>query len=175
MVRLGAWVRVPPGAFKMEKSKLAKLKQEYEKIRKKYNLPSFKQLNEDFDIERITKKETELLTREVRWRITEKVSSAMRFLELFLNPATAPLFILSALKGIGAEARKLIEKSYNELVELEIASLNLDLAYDERSEAKFIKDAVERWVILSSNIKEVNRALGEALNLKEKTKKDYFG
>lgn len=159
----------------MEKSKLEKLKQEYEKIRKKYNLPSFKQLNEDFDIERITKKETELLTREVRWRITEKVSSAMRFLELFLNPTSAPLFILSALKGIGAEARKLIEKSYNELVELEIASLNLDLAYDERSEAKFIKDAVERWAILSSNIKEVNRALGEALNLKEKTKKDYFG
>ncbi len=159
----------------MEKSKLARLKQEYEKLRKLYSLPSFKQLNEDFDIERIARKETELLAREVRWRLSEKISSAMRFLELFLNPAAAPLFILSALKGIGAETRKLIEKAYHELVELEVISLSLDLAYDEKNEAKFIKDVAKRWSALSSNINEVNRALGEALHLKEKTKKDYFG
>lgn len=159
----------------MEKSKLAKLKQEYEKLRKPYSLPSFKQLNEDFDIEKIAKRETELLAREIRWRISERIASAMKFLELFLNPAAAPLFILSALKGIGAEARKLIEKAYHELVELEVISLSLDLAYDEKNEAKFIKDVAKRWPALSSNINEVNRALGEALNLKERTKKDYFG
>jgi len=159
----------------MEKSKLARLKQEYEKLRKLYSLPSFKQLNEDFDIERIARKETELLAREVRWRLSEKISSAMRFLELFLNPAAAPLFILSALKGIGAETRKLIEKAYHELVELEVISLSLDLAYDEKNEAKFIKDVVKGWSALSSNINKVNKALCEALHLKEKTKKDYFG
>lgn len=159
----------------MEKSKLARLKQEYEKLRKLYSLPSFKQLNEDFDIERIARKETELLAREVRWRISERIASAMKFIELFLNPAAAPLFILSALKGIGAETRKLIEKAYHELVELELASLNLDLEYDEKSEAKFIKDVVQRWPALRSSIKQVNKALSEALRLKGKTKKDYFG
>lgn len=175
MVRLGAWVRAPPEAFKMEKSKLAKLKQKYEGLRKLYNLPTFKQLNEDFEIERIAKKETELPVREIRWRLSGKIEAAMRFLELFLNPTTAPLFILSALKGIGAETRKLIEKTYNELVELEIVSFNLDLSYDEKNEAKFIKDVAQRWHTLSSGIKEINKALSEALNLKEKTKKDYFG
>lgn len=162
----------------MEKSKLsdlAKLKQEYEKLRKLYKLPDFKQLNEEFGIERIAKRETELLVREVRWSMSKKIADATGFLELFLNPTNAPLFILAALKGIGAETRKLIEEAYNELVELNIVSLNLDLAYDEKNEAKFIKDVAQRWPVLSSNIKEVNKALGEALHLKEKTKKDYFG
>jgi len=159
----------------MEKSKLTELKQKYEELKKLYNLPSFKQLNENFEIERIAKKETELLVREIRWRLSGKIEAAMRFLELFLNPTTAPLFILSALKGIGTETRKIIEKTYNELVELQIVSLNLDLSYDEKNEAKFIKDVAQRWSALSSDIKEVNRALSEALHLKEKTKKDYFG
>ena len=45
---------------------LDKLKKEYEKLRKKHNLPSFNELNKDFSIERVCEIETDFLLKEVR-------------------------------------------------------------------------------------------------------------
>ena len=51
---------------------LEELKKEYEKLKKKHNLPIFKGMNEDFEIEKLQEKETELLLREVRRIMIEK-------------------------------------------------------------------------------------------------------
>ena len=45
---------------------LEQLKKDYEVIRKKYNLPGFKELNEDFYIEEIAESETDILLRKIR-------------------------------------------------------------------------------------------------------------
>ena len=44
---------------------LKKLKEEYKKIQKKYDLPSFEELNSDFSIEKAADTETEYLIREI--------------------------------------------------------------------------------------------------------------
>ena len=42
-----------------KESQLNEVKKNYEKFQKKYNLPSFKNLNEDFQIEKIAENETD--------------------------------------------------------------------------------------------------------------------
>ena len=83
-------------------SSLEKLKKDYEKLQKKYKLPSFQQLNEEFEIERIAEHETDILLREIRKAITEKAVAFLRFLEFLINFSAAPFFLLSVIKHLVA-------------------------------------------------------------------------
>ena len=90
---------------------LSRLKKEYEKLRKKHNLPSFNELNKDFSIERVCEIETEFLLREIRKYMSDKIFNYLRFVELILNPVNSPMFIFSIMKNIGEEEkRKILEK-----------------------------------------------------------------
>ena len=161
--------------IKMEKTGLSALKHEYEKKRKKYNLPTFSKLNETFDIEKIADKETDFLVREIRRVISEKAAHILRFFELFLNPAGAPLFIMSALKDMDSSVGQVIEKIYKELTELEINSLELDLDYSEKNEAKFINNVMKEWSKFQNSIKIVTNELRKAIHSENSRKKGYFG
>ena len=68
---------------------LKDLKKEYSDLAEKYKLPSFKELNENFEIEKIDK-DTEILLRDVRKVMMEKIVNSLGFLEMFLNPMNAP-------------------------------------------------------------------------------------
>jgi len=66
---------------------------------------------------------------------------------LILNPAEAatPLFVFAILKEIKPETRNAIEKFYKELSVYELLSLNLDIQYNEKEEAKFVNDFAKKW------------------------------
>ena len=69
-----------------EESKLKKLKENYSIIQKKHSLPKFEELNENFFIEKLAEVETDLLIREVRRLMGDKLVNYMRFVENLLNP-----------------------------------------------------------------------------------------
>src|SRR3990172_1829037 len=88
---------------------LEQLKKEYEKLQRKYNLPSFKEMNEDFHIEKIAENDTELLPVEIRRWMWEKFSNYMRLLEGILNPVNVPMFILIFKKTLIQKKRKIFQ------------------------------------------------------------------
>ena len=84
---------------------LGQLKKEYEKLQKKHNLPGFKEMNEDFYIEKIAEIDTELLLTAIRRWIWEKFSNYMRLLEGIINPVNVPMFFFSeSISASKAEA-----------------------------------------------------------------------
>ena len=155
--------------------KLKRLKENYEKLAKQYRLPGFKELNEEFEIEKIAEKETELLLRHVRRCMLEKIAAVSRFFELILNPTEANLLILSLLKDTSAETKKKIEKLYKEISLIEIASIDLDLDYNEKNEARFILDVSKDWKKLKVGLKDVSKQLGASWHIKEMVSEGYFG
>ena len=154
--------------------KLEKLKKDYEILAKQYRLPSFRELNEEFEIEKIAEKETELLLRHVRRCMLEKLAAVSRFFELMLNPTEANLLILSLLKDISAETKKKMEKIYRELSYIELEAVELDLDYSEKNEAKFIVEVSKDWKTLKSGLKDISKQLDTKLQAKEKSG-NYFG
>src|SRR3989338_10563218 len=106
----------------MEKSGvgLDKLKEDYGKIQKKHKLPSFKELNEDFHIDKIAEAETEILIREVRKFVGDKLANYMRFVENLINPVNAPMFVFSMIKLLDNDDKKKLSDIYKELVKIEI-------------------------------------------------------
>ena len=159
-----------------EESKLEKLKKDYRILEGKHNLPSFEKLNEDFHIEKIAEFETEILIREVRKFMGDKMLNYMRFIENLLNPVNVPMFIFSIIKLLDAEEKKEFSEIYKELMKKEIRFIELDLEFDEKKEAEFIKNAYEFWQGIKKDILKIMDKINKKWDNKfDVNSKGYFG
>ena len=159
-----------------EESKLAKLKENYKELQKKYDLPGFNELNEDFNIEKIAESETEILIREVRKFMGDKMMNYMRFIENLLNPVNVPMFIFSIIKLLDAEEKKGLSEIYKELMKKEIQFIELDLEFDEKKEVEFIKTAYEFWQGIKKDMLKIIDKINKKWDYKfGANNKGYFG
>ena len=160
----------------MKEGQLEKLKQQYSVLQKKYKLPLFTELNHDFDIEKLQERESEHLLKLIRITIIEKLANVVRFLELLMNPTEGPtpMFMYALLKSINSEVRKDIEMLYKEFSKVELASLSLDLYYDEKNEAKFVSEAFNLWCKEKVRFKRIMNKLGMTWD-KEIMERNYLG
>ena len=155
---------------------LKKVKEEYKKLEKKYDLPSFSDLNKDFNVERTAEVETDFLLREMRRFISDKVSNYLRFVESLLNPQAGSLFIFSIIKTLNMDDKKLLEKVYKEIIEIEIKIIEVDVEYNEEKEAEFIKETYRKWQAIKKDILEIHGIIRDRLGSKfEANNKGYFG
>ena len=160
----------------MAKGDLERIKGQYAVLQKKYKLPSFDELNNDFDIEKLQERESDHLLKLVRMTIIEKVAAIVRFLEVFLNPSEAPtpLFIYALLKNTKIEVRKEIEVLYKELSRVELSSISLDIDHDEKEEAIFVAEFYKMWLRDKTKLKEITMKLGMNWN-KDSKVRNYLG
>ena len=113
-------------------SKLADFKKEYSKLQKKYSLPPFEKLNEDFGVEKAAEAETDFPIREIRKIISEKAYSYLLLVETFMNPANAPVSIMSVAKSFGVEERGKLGEIYKKLVKSEFHLISVDIEFSEK-------------------------------------------
>jgi hypothetical protein len=155
-------------------TKLKDFKEEYEKLRKEHNLPSFKEMNEDFDIEKIDR-ESETLLRAVRKVAMEKVVSTIGFIEMLFNPQNSPRMYHKYLQTISSGDRELLEKIYFNLADLILVALDAEMEYDERREADTINKIFKKWSELKPDLKVIFKNLKNPQEFNEKKTKSYFG
>ena len=129
----------------MSEKTLAELKRDYLEVQLKHNLPSFQELNQDFQIEKIAEYETDILIREIRKFVAEKLSNYMKFVEMLINPVNAPMSIFSLIKSIGQDDKKKLSEIYEKLVKNEIEIVELDLSFSEEKEVRYIKNSNILW------------------------------
>lgn len=159
-----------------KESSIAQLKEEYSKIQKKHSLPSFKEMNEDFQIEKIVEIETEYLIREVRKHVSEKLAHYMRFVEVILNPTNVPMFVFSLVKAITNEEKNKLIQIYKKLSKIEVDLIELDLVFSEDKEAEFIKNSCKMWKEMRSELLSVIEVIRKNWDNKSDGKtKGYFG
>jgi len=147
----------------------------YNELKQKHGLPEFKILAEDFDIEKITEKESNFLIREIRRTINEKLSAYMHLFETLINPSAPPMFIFSVLRGIREEDKESIKEIYKKLSRLQIEVMKLDTIYSEREEVEFVKDTFAEWQDLKKTIYKIIENLDENVEKEDNSKKrSYF-
>ncbi len=159
-----------------KENNLEKLKKDYAKLQKKYGLPSFKDLNEDFPIDKAAESETDIPIREIRKNIADKMMGYLRFTETLLNPVNAPMFIFSIIKTLGPEEKKHISEIYKKLAKNEIKLIETDVEFSEKKEAEFIKNSYEIWREMKKNILKILKLIEEKWDNKFETgTRGYFG
>lgn len=160
-----------------EISSLEELKKDYKVFEKKYSLPSFTYLNEEFSIEKISETETDLLLKEIRRYIAEKIIHYSNFIEAILNPSNQSLFIFSFIRSMNPENKEIINNIYKKLSRIRLNLIKIDTIYSEEKEAEFIKYTVQKWDEIKEDLlrifEEVEKNFGET-NQNKNSIKDYF-
>ncbi|MDD5192240.1 MAG: hypothetical protein PHH54_05875 [Candidatus Nanoarchaeia archaeon] len=151
------------------------VREEYNQFKKKYDLPEFNKLNEVFDIEDLIEYESEFLLRRIRKIISERISGYLRFFEIILNPSNSPIFFFKIIKKLNNDDREKLNKIYERFGNLEIGLIKLDLDYDEKKEAEFIKDIFNVFSEIKPDILSVIDKMLDGGSREEKDKSSYFG
>jgi len=161
----------------MEKEyNLENLKKDYKKIQKKYDLPDFEKLNEDFQIEKVIEVKTDFLIREIRKFMADKFSNYLRFIEAILNPVNVSMFIFSVIKSIGVEEKNKLTDIYKNLAKIEVRLIELEVKFIEEKEADFIKESYNIWQKIKEDLLNVVGVIKENWdNKSEVNGKGYFG
>ncbi|MFH1431333.1 MAG: hypothetical protein ABIG37_02595 [Nanoarchaeota archaeon] len=155
---------------------LDELKKQYEEFKLKYELPSFEELNHDFEIEGLQEKETDMLSKEIRRCLADRNASYLRFIDTFQNPTSAPMFFFTLIKNINEYEKKILNEMYLELGKFEFKSITLDNEYDEQKDAEFIKEFYGFWQELKKKFKKIMIGFEESWERKvEKKDKGYLG
>ena len=152
------------------------LKEKYDELKVKYDLPEFYELNKLFDIEDVDT-ETDFLLRRIRRVITERIAGYSRFVDVILNPSNAPVFFFNLIKKIDNGKKQAITEVYEILGNLEMEIIILDLDYSEKKEAEFIKKVIDLFdKRIKKDLLEVVKSLGAvSLDDKKETSRSYFG
>lgn len=154
--------------------KIKELKEKYGVLAKKYKMPSFEELNENFEIEAI-RKESEMLLRVIRKVMMAKITNFLNFIEMIQNPVNAPRFYFAYIKAMSSEDKRELEKIYGELADVYLEALDLEVSYDEKSEAEMADKIYKSWDKIKPRFRKIiagMKGAGSAGNSREKT---YFG
>ena len=125
---------------------LETFKKDYAVLKEKYSLPSFQELNQEFEIEDLSETETDFLLRLIRKSLSEKTAFFSKFIEVIINPGEGgSLFAFSMAKSLAQEDRKALSEIYEKISKLQLESIKRDIAYSEKEEAIFIKKIYSFW------------------------------
>ncbi|RMD67897.1 hypothetical protein D6817_00220 [Candidatus Pacearchaeota archaeon] len=154
---------------------LKDLKKEYEKLAKKYSLPKFEELNNEFEIERFDK-QTEILARVVRRIAIDKIYYFNNFIEsVTLNPMNAPRFYLPYVRNLTDSDKQKISKVYSEFAKLILASIECEALNDEKRDAELVKEIYKVWMEHKQIIGEVISAMRFGKNETKQKEGSYVG
>ena len=161
---------------KKDFSCLNELKEKYEVLREKYDLPSFYELNKVYDIEELDC-ESDFMLRKIRRFMSEKLAGYMRFIEVLLNPSNSPIYFFKLIKKLDESDREALNVMYDSLGKIEVETISLDLNYSEEKESEFIK---KLYKMFNDEIREkllgVLKKLGNGENeIKKDVNGSYFG
>ncbi len=153
---------------------LKELKKNYSILAKKYKLPSFENLNENFEIDKIDR-ETETPLRLIRKVMMEKLVNSMGFLDLLLNPVNAPRMYVSYSRSLSIEDRKVIDEIYSILGDVSLSSLELEIDSSEKKEAEIIKRICSAWESVKPKFRKIMTNMKKPNKVIAKKDKTYFG
>ena len=150
------------------------MKKKYEVLAKKYKLASFKDVTEQFELEKIDI-DSDCFPRIVRKTMMDKVVNSLSFLDMLLNPVNAPRIYLPFIKSMTQDDKKIIEKLYDVFAELSLACLSLELSYTEKKEADMIKKIYDKWESIRPDFIVLMEKIAKPQNSVSRKEKSYFG
>ncbi len=159
-----------------EKQDKKKLSEIYETYKKKFNLPEYENLIEDFEVDKVDSEDEKFLVRNCRRVIGEKINAYLHFFEVLINPSSPPVYIYTFLKNLDEKSKNSIKEIYKLLSKTQVKLMQLDTIYNEKLEAEFISKFFKDWQNSKKEIYEIMKSLENSFeNNSEIGKRSYLG
>ncbi|MDP4039184.1 MAG: hypothetical protein Q8P57_01215 [Candidatus Pacearchaeota archaeon] len=153
------------------------IKKKYGVLKKKYNLPSFDEVDSDFGIGKIENFSGDIL-KEIRGAMMEKVVHYVRLMEMMISPSqNSPVFMVF-LREINEENKSIMNKVLKSFVGLELSAFRLDIDSKQTKEAEQINKIFTAW---NNSKKDLNKLIDmmesnwNGVQKENKSYRGYFG
>ena len=145
------------------------IEEKYNELRKKYNLPEFKEL--DFELEISDLEATNFLLRIIVRKIAEKLDFYASLLEEILQPDTSNLYAMHETRYFDEIEKEKMYNLYRKLMDYSRQSVIVALEHNERSEGEFISNFLNEWKDLRQElmiyVKKMKSSWGPETYMKE--------
>jgi len=120
------------------------VEKEYEKLSKKYKLPKFKDLNEQFEI--VDLENVNFLLRNILRKIADKLEFYSNLINDLLQPDTSSLSSMHETKFLSEEDRNGMYALFKKIMKTYRNIIVLVLENDEKNQANFLRGFFAEWV-----------------------------
>ncbi len=150
------------------------MKEKYEELRKKHDLPGFEEMDAYFEIGSID--EDSNILRETAKKIHDKVDNYTMIFESLIQ-ADARLSNMREAGSMTPKERATLSHLYNKGMIITREALELGVEYSEEKAAGFIKKSFEEWKEMKDDILVIIRKMKKAWSEQVKIEEDrgYFG
>jgi len=149
-------------------------KNKYNELEKKFSLPSYEELNNDFEISSI--EEEAFLLRAVRRKIAEKLDIYSKIIEQILMPESNQASILEC-QLFSQEEKNKIYSLFKRIMYFDRMSIETSINETEEKTAEFINKFYKEWNSIKEQLKiifsELKQGWTKEFNFKEDN--NYLG
>ena len=147
-----------------------KVKEEYEKVREKYKFPSYKEIDEEFEISSIDIEKVNSLPRAILRVVCNKMVMFLNYIEPVVNPNPQNLHAFVEVNNTSNDDKKEIFGFYKDLSYKYHKACGIELTEKENEIVKEIGNVWKDWKDLKANFRKINKIINNAwLKEKEKT------
>lgn len=151
------------------------IKQDYSELIKKYKLPSFERLDEEFEIRALEENKSGRPIKAILRLIANKLRSFLESLDSLINPNPSSLYSMMIINNINEELKKEIFDFYIKVGSLYQKCFYYELESDEKT-AEFIKSFWKEWPELKEKQKRFLKTVMDNWEKEpEKKKAGYHG
>jgi len=151
-----------------------KLKDELLETIKRYNLPSYKELDSEFEISNI--EQDSYLLRAIRRKMIEKLEFFCKIIESLIFPDTSSLAALQESKILDDEKRTQLLKLYKKLMIYDRISLSLEIDNDDKKNVKLINDLFQEWEEIKPQLMDLVKGMTDSWSKDDESLEEkYFG
>ena len=136
-------MQFPPEAYFINKMPANEIEKQYNGLRKRFKLPEFKDIDEEFEISDL--EETNFLLRAIIRRIAEKLDFYTTMLEEILQPDTSNLYAMHETRFFDEDEKKRMYDLYRKLMNLNRKSIEVLLEHNEKDQADFMNKFLNEW------------------------------
>jgi hypothetical protein len=126
------------------------IEEQYNKLKSKYKLPKFEDLDKEFEISVIENEK--FLIREIINKIIERIDFFSKILEELLQPDTSLLSSMHETRFFDEKDKENIYGLYKKLMIISRESFEVSLKRDEREEAVFVNKVFDEWKELKKDL-----------------------
>ena len=150
------------------------IKTKYEELQKKYNLPSYEDINNDFEISII--EDEKFLLRAIRRKLAEKLDAYSKIIESILMPESNQTSIYECQLFTEDEKKKLYHL-FKKVMYFDRFSIETSLNENDEKTANFINEFWKEWPDIKSQLSEMFKELkkGWTKEIKLEEKRSYLG
>ncbi len=149
------------------------IKKAYGPLAKKYKLPSWKDLDNEFELLAMRDiAEVTHVLRFIRRRINDKFTYYTSILENLLQPNPGSLISLNETKFFTEDEMQIAIRLLKEMMHYDRYSLLLDISSTENEDALFITESFKQWLKLKDDLTKITKSLKDGW--KKEIKGDTF-